>query len=349
MKSRPSRAVVVQTVALSVFAALFLCAPRNSPAQEEQLEDEITARAHLFLNAGPEIKAMKRDAHGRYYFLSTVNRAVRVYADDKTFLTQIPRFSSGKAAIVDGEDLDVDAAGRVYVADRGGNAVKVYTLDGKLASLIQVDAPMSVITLASGQIAIASLKSRELVSIYDAQGKLIREFGEITDLADHELLNRLLNIGRLATDPASHIYFAFAYSPEPTVYKYDAFGHSSYEISLHTLDIYPSAQAQRRDISRIDTAKTQREREESPQAVINAVAVDPQTQEVWLSLGDHLMKFDKAGNRVKSYRTLEADGEDLAASAILIEPRRILLADDSHGIFEFARPDIPPAPPAKTK
>jgi hypothetical protein len=347
MKFLPSHAALM-TAGLS-FASFFLYAPHSSRAQENQFENEMTARAHLFLNAGPQIKAIKRDAHGRYYFLSTINRAVRVYADDKTFLTQIPRMSSGKAAIVDGEDLDVDAAGRIYVADRGGNAVKVYTLDGKLASSMPVDLPISVVALPSGQVAVVSLKSRGLVSIYDAQGNRLREFGEITDLADHEELNRLLNTGRLATDPAGHVYFAFTYSPEPTVYKYDVFGHSSYEISLHTLDIYPSAQAQRRDITRIDTAQTERGREESPPVVISAVAVDPQTQEVWLALGDHLMKFDKAGNRLQSYRTLDNSGEDLTASAILIEPRRILLADNSHGIFEFARPDLPPAPPAKTK
>jgi hypothetical protein len=347
MKFLPSHAALM-TAGLS-FASFFLYAPHSSRAQENQFENEMTARAHLFLNAGPQIKAIKRDAHGRYYFLSTINRAVRVYADDKTFLTQIPRMSSGKAAIVDGEDLDVDAAGRIYVADRGGNAVKVYTLDGKLASSMPVDLPISVVALPSGQVAVVSLKSRGLVSIYDAQGNRLREFGEITDLADHEELNRLLNTGRLATDQAGHVYFAFTYSPEPTVYKYDVFGHSSYEISLHTLDIYPSAQAQRRDITRIDTAQTERGREESPPVVISAVAVDPQTQEVWLALGDHLMKFDKAGNRLQSYRTLDNSGEDLTASAILIEPRRILLADNSHGIFEFARPDLPAAPPAKTK
>ncbi|MGH9864060.1 MAG: hypothetical protein ACRD4H_01465, partial [Candidatus Acidiferrales bacterium] len=60
---------------------------------------------------------------------------------------------------------------------------------------------------------------------------------------------------------------------------------------------------------------------------------------VWVALGDDLMKFDKDGNRTGKYRTLTTSGEDLAATSILVEPHCLLLADDPHGIFEFARPD----------
>jgi hypothetical protein len=348
MKFRARHLLFTLTAGLFASGVFLLSSTRNSCAQEGGVLDspfEITARAHLFPDVGPGIKAMKRDSKGRYYFLSTVDRVVRIYTADNTFLGQIPPTDSGKAAIVDGEDLDIGPTGRVYVADRGANAIKVYAPNGSLSLSIPVDSPTSVAALASGQIAVTNLKSRQLVVIYDALGKYQREFGETSDLADHEELNRYLNIGRLASDPTNHLYYAFLYSPEPTVRKYDLFGSSSYEISLHTLDVYPSAQAQRRDISRIDAQDT-------PQpipVVINAVGVDPQTDEVWLSLGDYLMKFDKSGNRLKSYRTLTTTGEDLTASAILIEPHRILLADDPRGIFEFDRPDLPAVRPTKTK
>src|SRR5579863_1353690 len=345
MKFRPSHAALA-IAALLITPGLCLVGPRFSLAQEAQeMEPELTATAHLFPDVGPGIRAIKRDAHGRYYFLSTVDHAVRVYAADNTFIGQIPPSDSGPATIHYGSDMDVDAAGNVYVADRGANKVKVYAPNGSLSLSIPVDSPTSVSALPNGEIAVASLKSRDLITVYDEHGKYLREFGDISDLAEHEEFNRLLNIGRLATDPDSHVYYAFTYSPEPTVRKYDAFGYSSYQISLHTLDIYPTAQAERRNIARIDL-------QSSPQplpTVIDAIGVDPQTQEAWLALGDDLMKFDKSGNRVERYRTLTTSGEDLNASAILIEPHRILLADDPHGIFEFARPDMPLAPPAKTK
>ncbi len=347
MRFRPSHVSLGLFAGFFLSGAFFLLAPCSARAQEGVLESqiELTARARLFPDVGPGIKAMKRDSRGRYYFLSTADHAVRIYTADNTFLGQVPRTDSGKAAIVDGADLDVDAAGRIYVADRGANAVKVYTPDGSLSLSIPAGSPTSVVALASGQIAVSGLKSRQLVAVYDPKGKLLREFGDISDLADHEDFNRFLNIGRLASDPGNHIYYAFTYYPEPTVRKYDPFGSSAYEISLHTLDVYPSAQAQRRDIARID----ERSIPQPIPIVINAIGVDPQTQEVWISLGDYLMKFDKSGNRVESYRTLNTNSEDLTPSAIIIEPHRILLADDPHGIFEFARPDLPFTPPAKTK
>lgn len=338
---------MIAAVAGVLFCAAFvLFTPRNSRAQgDDDMEIEITARARLFPDVGPGIKAVRRDAAGHYYFLSTTDSAVRVYAADNTFLGQIPTDAKSPAAIVYGDDMDVDASGRVYVADRGANAVKVYTHDGRLALSIPVNAPTSVVALPTGEIAVAAMKSGELVTVYGMTGKDLREFGDLSDLAEHEDLNRLLNIGRLAGDPASHIYYAFSYMPEPTVRKYDAFGYSAYQISLKTIDIYPTAQAMRRAIYRLDQQST------TPQLqkVINAIGVDPATEEVWVALGDDLMKFDKDGNRIEKYRTLTTSGEDLTPTSILIEPHRLLLADDPHGVFEFARPDQLATPIPKTK
>gem|GEM_PF-703296 len=343
MNPRPSRLAIAfaATLFLSSSACFFL--PRRTRAQD--METEITATARVFPDVGPGIRAIKRDAHGRYYFLSTVDHSVRVYRVDNSYLGKIPRAPSRAASIVYGQDMDVDAAGNVYVADRGANRVKVYTPDGRLSLSIAVEAPTSVVALEGGDIAVTSLKSHDLITVYDSHGRFVREFGDLSDLAEHEEFNRFLNLGRLATDPASHIYYAFTYSPEPTVRKYDMFGYSKYQISLHTLDIYPGAQAERRNIARIDL-------QSMPQPlpkVIDAIGVDPRTQEVWIAMGDDLMKFDKSGTRVARYRTLMPDGEDLNASAILIERHRILLADNPHGIFSFARPDLPSPQPDKTK
>lgn len=339
------RFTVAALVAMSVCGFWLVVGVHSSLALAPGSDQDIIARTRLFPDVGPGIKAMKRDSRGRYFFLLSADHAIRIYTASETFIGQVPAISSGKAAISDGEDFDVDSKDRVFVADRDDNAVKVYAADGNLSFVISAQLPSSVAVLASGQIAVAGLKSRDLVTVYDAQGKYVREFGDLSDLADHEELNRFLNIGRLATDLTGHVYYAFTYFPEPTVRKYDAFGLSSYQISLHTLDVYPSAQAERRDISRIDQQSTL----QPLPAIINAIAIDPQTEEVWISIGDYLMKFDQTGTRVASYHTLTAAHEGLAASSILIEPRRILLADDPHGVFEFARPDLPPTAPAKTK
>jgi hypothetical protein len=345
MKRSPSRADVFVTAG-SLLAVSFLFAARVSSAQgllQGQMEREITARARLFPDVGPGIKAVKRGPNGDYYFLSAPSSAVQVYRGDNTYLGQIPRDAAGPAAIIYGEDMDVDAAGRVYVADRGANAVKVYSPDGKLTLTIKVAAPTSVVALPVGEIAVATLKSDQLVTIYDKNGKDLRGFGDLSDLAERTDINRMLSIGRLYGDRANDIYYAFTYLPEPTVRKYDRYGYAAYEISLTTLDVYPSAQAIRRNIMRMDQEGTP----PALQKVIDAMAVDPATNEVWVALGDDLMKFDKDGNRTGRYRTLTTSGEDLTATAILVEPNRLLLADDPHGIFEFARPDEPTKPTPK--
>lgn len=347
---KPSSGIFARaiTAGLLLFGGIVLVM-RDSAAQaqipQEQMEREITARARLFPGVGPGIKALKRDSAGRYYVLTAPGQAVQVFGPDGKNLAQIPGDAKDRAAIVYGEDLDLDASGHVYVADRGANVVKAFDAGGKLALSIPVAAPTSVAALPAGEIAVASLKSPELVTIFDMTGKDLREFGDLSDLAEHADLNRFLNIGRLAEDASSHLYYAFTYLPEPTVRKYDRFGYSSYEISLTTLEVYPSAQALRRSIWRLD----QQGAAPNLQKVINAIGVDPATEEVWVALGDDLMKFDKAGNRVGRYRTLLPSGEGLTPSAILVEPNRLLLADDPHGIFEFARPDEAAKPASKSK
>ena len=51
-------------------------------------------------------------------------------------------------------DFDLDSKGRLFVADRGDNRVKIYTGDGALESSVFINAPMSVVALANGQFAV---------------------------------------------------------------------------------------------------------------------------------------------------------------------------------------------------
>jgi len=97
----------------------------------------------------------------------------------------------------------------------------------------------------------------------------------------------------------------------------------------------------RREISEQDAKKA------APnfKRVINAVGVDPQTQAVFVAIGDQLLLLDREGNRKMTYRTYTKEGERVEPVSILVEPDRLLLATDSLGIYDFARPDktLPPA------
>lgn len=333
----PARAAISVAVLTGLgFLAPFAVA-QLPQEQRGEVDIDLSARARVFPSVGPGVKALKRDSAGRYYVVLDPATSVGVYGADGRPLAQVPATSAKDSAIVFAEDIDVDATGRVYVADRGANAVKIYEPDGHLALAIPFAAPTTLVALSGGEVAVASMRAQRLVDIFDGRGKLVRDFGDLSDLAEHEQLNRFLNMGRLASDAASHLYYAFSYMPEPTIRKYDRYGYAAFEISLTTLEFEPAANASRREIWRQD----QRSGEVSLKPVINAIGVDPQTQEIWVALGDRLLLFDRDGNRRSSYRTFTAEGARIEPTAILVEPTRLLLASAALGIFEFARPDKP--------
>jgi hypothetical protein len=72
---------------------------------------------------------------------------------------------------------------------------------------------------------------------------------------------------------------------------------------------------------------------------ITAVGVDAVSQDIWEGLGKVLVHFDKSGGYMGTYFIATPDGAPLRASAILVEPDRLIIASETQGIYEFARPD----------
>ena len=79
--------------------------------------------------------------------------------------------------------------------------------------------------------------------------------------------------------------------------------------------------------------------DEQEHQIVAAIAVDPDTGETWAAIGDALVRVDKDGNVLDTFYLAAPDGSALRASAIVVEPGRLLIATDFRGIFEFARPD----------
>lgn len=305
-----------------------------------QADDQRFAKRRMFETAGPGLRAIRRDAAGHYYVLTAPGQGVLVFDAAGKLLKRVPSYAADKgpasaqlAAIVYGEDMDVDAEGRIYVADRGANAVKIYTPDGG-AQMFPVNAPTSVAFLGDGEIAVATAMSPRLVTVFDQRGKVVREFGDPTDVAERAELNRFLNVGRLATSPRGGLYYAFAYLPEPTVRKYDRYGYAALEIELAALEFQPVAQAVRREILRQEKSGAL-----SFKPVVTAMGVDPETEDVWLAAEGLLVRFDREGNRRATYRIYTPAGVKLEATTILVERDRLLIGADPLGIYEFEWPE----------
>jgi hypothetical protein len=312
----------------------------GGPAVFAQAEGELTARRRLLPDVGPGLRAVKRGTDKRTYVLASPTPGLMVFdPQGKRELTIGGSPADPKAAagpITFGEDCDVDAEHRLYVADRGGNAVEVFSLDGALLRSMKVGAPVSVAALGEGEVAVATLREPRLVIVFDKNGREVRDFGDPEQITDRTDLNRFLNAGQLITDAQGHLFYGFAYTPEPTVRQFDRNGYSTGpDIQYTALEAAPEAQAVRREIQR------QEKRQKAPtfKRVLTGTGVDRPTGEIWMAVGNTLMRFDKEGNRRASYQIYTPEGARLEAKTILVEPDKLIIGSDPLGIYEFDRPD----------
>jgi hypothetical protein len=331
------RPQLVWAAAALATVLVFLSFPAR--AQEPyQYENDLVAKRRLYRDVGPGFRQIRRGPDGNYYVLTSPAPAVLIYDSSLKLIGQVPSQSAAAAkgaALLYGESFDVDHDGRVVVCDRGANSVKIYSPSGALAATIPVRAPISVVFLPGDEFAVTSPDAEHLVTAYDLSGKMARDYGDREEIADRADVNTQVNFGHLVADEAGNNYFGFDYLPEPTVRKFDRVGYLALEISLKTLEFQPAAQAARKAIARSQDTENSIP---SLHRIISAVGVDPKTQELWIAIGTLLMRFDKDGQRLSSFRTYLPGGARLEASQILVEPDRLLIAADPQGIYEFPKP-----------
>jgi hypothetical protein len=194
--------------------------------------------------------------------------------------------------------------------------------------------PMSIAALSGLEFAATVLRSNRLVSLFNAQGSLARSFGEAPPLSGSPAGRAVLSHGRVYGDGRDQIYFVFTDSPDPTIRRYDRFGFAAYEISLPASEFRPAPEARQ-----WTTVTIRDDQAPPPTPVVGALAIDPETGEIWVAIGDQLLHFDRDGNRRAAYLTSTKQGAPIEATALLIEHDRILVADDPRGIFDFAFPE----------
>jgi sugar lactone lactonase YvrE len=321
----------VSLAVLVAIAALGTLSP-GGPQDQGHVE-AVSARTRVFPEIGPGVTALKRDSAGRYYVLAAPASVIAIYGPDGKRIGRIPNANSRGTKITYAQDIDLDPSGRIFVADRGANSVKIFDPDGSLAAVVSVVGPTSLAALSDDEFAVASLPSDRLVSIFQFNGKLTRSFGELSDAPQSPDGGQSLNRGRIYGDSAGHIYFAFAAAP--AIRKYDRNGFALSETSIPSS--WFTASEESRPFNRITIEKNGPPPSSKP--LIAALGIDPETQRVWAAIGEELIEFDQDGNRRASYRTRTADGVRIEPSAILVEHNRILVAADPLGVFDFARPD----------
>lgn len=320
---------------------VWICAGAGVRAQERE-EVDLSAKQRILPEVGPGLRAVRQGADGRLYVLASPSPGlVVVDTKGKQLLTinEMPAAADGAAAshslISFGEDCAVDADGTIYVADRGANLIRVFSGDGTPLRSFAVKNPVSVAAMPEGEIAVATLREPHLVIMFDKNGKEVREFGDPEELSERADLNRFLNIGQLGTDAQGHLYYAFGYSPEPTVRQYDHLGYAGQNIQYTAIDALPTAVAMRKEIER----QEQKTKEPFFRRVLTGLGVDPSNGEVWIALNNNLLHFDAEGTRLATYKIYTPQGARLEANTILIQKEQLIIGSDPLGLYLFARPD----------
>ena len=320
----------------------------SAAAAAAQVDADMVAKRRLFAPVGPGLKQIREGADGKIYVLASPFPGLVVYSPEARRLLTMREASalpeaalaeakaSGEVLVQYGEDCDVDSDGTIYVADRASNTVQVYSKDAKHLRTINVSAPLAVAALPEGEVAVATMRQEALVTVFDKNGRLVREFGDAESLTDRKDLNRFLNMGDLATDAQGHLYYGFQFFPEPTVRQFDRFGYAAGDLRYSSLDVMQEAAAVRKEIEK------QERRGDPPRfkQVMTAMGVDKTTGEVWIAMGSTLLRFDKEGNRRSMYRLYTPQNARLEANAILVEKDRLIIGGDPSGVYEFERLDV---------
>jgi DNA-binding beta-propeller fold protein YncE len=308
------------------------------------VDDQLMAKRRVFSTFGPGLRALRRGSDGRYYLLAS-NVGIVVFDASGKQLKVIgapssttPSTEKGSPSVSFAEDLDVDASGNLYVADGSSNAILVFSPDGTLVRSISFNSPASLAALPEGEVAVTGPRGDRLVSVFDAKGRLARDFGDAEPFSERADLNRYASNGRLASDPQGHIYYGYSFMPEPLVRMYDRFGFAKLDFQFTNIDALSEARAMRREILR------QEKRNEPPSLLplMTAFGVDPVNGDIWMALHNTLLHFDKDGNRRSTYQIYTKEGARIEANVILVEENRLLVGADPLGIYEFPRPDRAP-------
>lgn len=204
----------------------------SQPVKGQGIRSVVEPRSRVFPSVGPGVTALKRDSAGRYYILAKPANVISIYDRAGSPIGQIPNANSQGAVIKYAVDIDLGQDGRLFVADRGANAIEIFRPDGSLAAKVPVVAPTSVVALSGGQFAVTSLTSTHLVQIMDERGKVVRSFGDPAYVEEDAGKNRVIDWGRITGDAAGGVYFAFTSLTEPTLRKYDRFGYVAYETAV---------------------------------------------------------------------------------------------------------------------
>ena len=152
--------------------------------------------------------------------------------------------------------------------------------------------------LPEGEIAVGTMRKESLVTVFDQNGRLVREFGEPETISERKDLNRFLNLGEMASDASGAFVLWLQIFPGADGKAIRPVWLCGRRFTYTAIGRHAGSSGVRREIEK------QEKRGGTPQfkQVMTAMGVDQQTGEVWIAMGNILLHFDKEGNRRATFR-----------------------------------------------
>ena len=210
----------------------------------EQAEYYLGAVAKLLPSVGPGLRALVRNATGHYYALVEGKHFIAEYSPNGALVREIPVVITPQSTIVYGVSLSIDQSGRLYVADQGANAVKIFDPNGELLAVVKASAPVSVQGIQEGEIAVQQLGSTHLVTVLDRRGAEMRRYIELPPTSERHN-GRLPQHWRFYSDSRGNIYCSLPAAADWVIRKYDLYGVAHYDMSIPSDEFGPESRLEK--------------------------------------------------------------------------------------------------------
>lgn len=271
-----------------------------------------------------------RDGQGRYYVPDRHERLVRVYDNRFNPVGTIGGPSPGVAAL-NPDNFAVTRDGRVVSAEL--TQIKVFSPAGVLQGSFPVWRVTTLGVLRTGEIVVSGFGAQKLISIYDVEGQLLRSFGQPVHADDDSHRNAMLNVGRIVTDSKDNIYYLFLFLPEPTIRKYDREGNLLAEL-------HPDGKMIRKAATLAEEKLEKQRAGEGTgfSAVFEGIAVDEESEELWVSWASYIYRLGPDGAVRAVYQFKRPENFPVNVNHMLVERDRLIIASTAHGVFLAPKP-----------
>ena len=173
-----------------------------------------------------------RDTDGNLYILDQGNYRIQKFDKHGKYLATIGRQGQGPSEFVFPLRIDIDSEGNLYIGDLGNYSVLVLTNEGKEIKRLKLAGGVELFRMTHAcnfllAATIATQSEPGMISFYDKNGNHIKEFGELKDYHDKDLIESG-NFAEVCVDVEDNIYTALHY--QNRIEKYSPEGRLIFRI-----------------------------------------------------------------------------------------------------------------------